>query len=406
MNQIPRDLAVLGGAPWFDRPVAVGRPITGDRQRFMGRVHEILDRGQLSNNGPVVQEFEQRVAEALGVRHCISTCNATTGLQLALHAVGATGEVIVPSLTFVATAHAASWLGLRPVFCDVDPVTRTIDPDLVEALITPRTTAILGVHLWGRPCAVDRLAKIAHNHGVALLFDAAHAFGCTADGRAVGGFGQAEVFSFHATKVVNSFEGGAVVTNDEEFARTVRSMRNFGMDEERQVRSLGLNAKMSEVGAAMGLTSLEAFPRTIEVNMRNFLAYQEELSGIPQITLLDFQPGESHNYGYVVIEVTPDEDGITRDVLFQALRAENVISQRYFSPGVHTMPPYAAPAHRLPITDRVASRVLALPTGPDTTRQEINAISMLIRLACGNGRAVSRRLQHARSTLPSPTGAQ
>ncbi|MFE9499898.1 DegT/DnrJ/EryC1/StrS family aminotransferase [Streptomyces collinus] len=404
MKQIPRDLAVLGGAPWFDRPVAVGRPITGDRQRFMGRVHEILDRGQLSNNGPVVQEFEQRVAEVLGVRHCISTCNATTGLQLALHAAGAAGEVIVPSLTFVATAHAASWLGLQPVFCDVDPVSRTIDPDLVEALITPRTTAILGVHLWGRPCAVDRLAKIAHTHRVALLFDAAHAFGCTVEGRAVGGFGHAEVFSFHATKVVNSFEGGAVVTNDEEFARTVRSMRNFGMDEERQVRNLGLNAKMSEVSAAMGLTSLEAFPRTIEANMRNFLAYQESLSGIPQITLLDFQPGESHNYGYVVIEVTPDEDGITRDVLYQALLAENVISQRYFSPGVHTMPPYAAPAHRLPITDRVASRVLALPTGPGTTRQEINAISMLIRLACKSGRAVSRRLQ--RSALSAPTGDQ
>ncbi|MGW1615814.1 DegT/DnrJ/EryC1/StrS family aminotransferase [Streptomyces sp. NPDC002285] len=404
--QTPHDLAILGGTPWFDHPVAVGRPSTGDRRRFIARVHGILDRGRLSNNGPLVQEFEQRVAEVVGVRHCVSTCNATTGLQLALHASGATGEVIVPSLTFVATAHAASWLGLRPVFCDVDPITRTIDPDLVEALITPRTRAIVGVHLWGRPCAVDPLAKIAEAHGLALLFDAAHAFGCTADGRAVGGFGQAEVFSFHATKVINSFEGGAVVTNDEEFASTVRSLRNFGMDEGRHVQGLGLNAKMSEVGAAMGLTSLDAFPRTIEANMHNFLAYREELSDIPQITLMDFQPNERHNYGYVVIEVTPDENGITRDVLFQALLAENVISQRYFSPGVHTMPPYAGLGHSLPITDRVAARVLALPTGPATTRQEIDAVSRLIRLIWRNGRAVSQRLQHARNTLPPPSGDQ
>ncbi|HLB83912.1 MAG TPA: aminotransferase class I/II-fold pyridoxal phosphate-dependent enzyme, partial [Steroidobacteraceae bacterium] len=223
------DLAIAGGPPAFRESLHVGRPNIGDRARLLERINDLLDRRWLTNDGRYVRELEAELARRIGVRHCLAVCNATLGLQLAARALDLSGEVIVPAFTFVATAHALQWLGIAPVFADIDPRTHNIDPAHVEALVNERTTGILGVHLWGRACDVRALAAIARRHRLRLLFDAAHAFGCSHDGRSLGSFGDAEVLSFHATKYVNSFEGGAVTTDDDTLAARVRAMRNFGL---------------------------------------------------------------------------------------------------------------------------------------------------------------------------------
>ena len=255
------DLAIFGGMPMFDAPLHVGRPNLGDRTRLLERINDALDRRWLTNRGHYVQEFEARIAEFAGVQHCIATCNGAVGLEIGIRALELTGEVLVPAFTFVATPHALQWQGITPVFVDVDPHTHLIDLDSVRRAITPRTSGILAVHLWGQVCDAAGLQQIADEHGLKLLFDAAHALGCASDQGSVGTFGALEVFSFHATKFVNSLEGGAIVTNDDDLARKVRLMKNFGFLGFDNVGYVGTNGKMNEFSAAMGLTSLESMRR-------------------------------------------------------------------------------------------------------------------------------------------------
>ncbi|MCC7086838.1 MAG: DegT/DnrJ/EryC1/StrS family aminotransferase, partial [Pirellulales bacterium] len=243
--------------PAFDEPLHVGRPNLGRVAELQRRIEKIFERRWLSNDGVAVQEFEQRVEKLAGVKHCLAVCNATVGLEIAVRAAGLLGEVIVPANTFVATAHALEWQRITPKFCDIDPVTHNLDPAAVQRSITPRTSGIIGVHLWGRPCATAELEAIAARHGLTLLYDSAHAFGCSSGGRMIGGFGLAEVFSFHATKFVNCGEGGAIVTNDDDFAQRVRQMRSFGLAGCDHVVCEGTNGKMSEFAAAVGLSSLD-----------------------------------------------------------------------------------------------------------------------------------------------------
>jgi dTDP-4-amino-4,6-dideoxygalactose transaminase len=396
------DLAILGGRPAFDKPLYVGRPNLGDRERFLSRVDRIFERRWFSNDGPVAQELEERLATFLGVKHCIAVANATLGLQLVAQATGLSGEVIVPSFTFIATAHALKWQGIDPVFCDVDPSTHNIDPQRVEELITSRTSAILGVHLWGRPCDVSSLEAVARKHSLHLLFDAAHALGCSHKGQCVGGFGSAEVFSFHATKFFNSFEGGAITTNDDGLADGLRAMRNFGYDSSGEIVALGMNAKMHEVSAAMGLSSLDEIDTFIDANRRNRRDYAECLEGVPGIHLIEFDRTERHNYQYMVLEVDDAVTGITRDDLQRVLIAENVAARRYFSPPCHLQHPYKAtsPAmrDRLGVTERLAGQVLQLPTGTAVGPGEIQAISDLVRVIVSQGREMTARLP-----TPSPS---
>ena len=378
-------LAFLGGEPAFAQVLHVGRPNIGDRQRLHDRIDRALDARWLSNQGALVQEFERRICELLDVRHAVATCNATVGLQVAASTLGLTGEVIVPSFTFVATAHAMRWLGLTPVFCDVDPRTHNLDPRRVEELIGPRTSAILGVHLWGRACAVDDLTDIAGRYGLRLLFDAAHAFGCTHRGRPLGGFGDAEILSFHATKFVNAFEGGAITTDDDDLAAALRLRHNFGFAHLDEVAALGTNAKMSEAAAAMGLTSLEAMDGFLAANRRNHDAYRDALGGIDGLTVVEPDPAERSNHQYVVVEVDEDVCGVARDVLVAVLQAENVFARRYFHPGVHRMEPYRTDdptaSRRLPATEALAGRVLVLPTGTAVSPEDIELIGDLVRFA-------------------------
>jgi dTDP-4-amino-4,6-dideoxygalactose transaminase len=388
------DLAVFGGRPAFGTSLHVGRPNVEGRERFVRRVEEIFDRRWLTNDGPVVQELERRMADLLGVRHCIAVANATLGLQLAARATGLTGEVIVPSFTFVATAHALAWQGLDPVFVDIDPRTHTLDPAAVERAITPRTSGVLGVHVWGRGCDVEALRDICDRHGLRLLFDAAHALACTHGGTLIGGFGAAEVFSFHATKFFNSFEGGAITTNDDDLAARLRALRNFGYDEADCIVDVGINAKMSEVSAAMGLTSLESLGDIVRVNQNNYLGYAEHLAGIPGVSLSGPLEGERSNYQYVVLELDRDALGISRDQVLQVLRAEGILARRYFAPVCHRVRPYSERPDRpdLPATDALAERVLQLPTGTAVGPAELEVVAEVLRFAVAHGPEIARCL--------------
>jgi dTDP-4-amino-4,6-dideoxygalactose transaminase len=392
----PRELALFGGVPAFPVQKHVGSPNIGDRRRLLQRMEDILDRRWLTNGGPYVQEFEKRIGAMLGVKHCIAMCNATIGLEIAIRAVGMTGEVVLPSFTFIATAHALQWQQIRPVFCDIDPDTHTIDPGRIEALLTPRTTGILGVHLWGRPCDVEAIEAIARRRGLKVLYDAAHAFGCGRGGRKVGGFGDAEVFSFHATKFVNTFEGGAITTNDDDLAARIRLMKNFGFVGYDDVGYVGTNGKMTEISAAMGLTSLESLARFVAVNRRNHGLYREALAGLEGIRLMEFDDVETPNHQYVVLEVDPERAALGRDELAQVLWSENIIARRYFFPGCHRMEPYRtldpAAGERLPATGRVAARVLSLPTNTGVDPDDIATIGRVIRRALEQGARVRAAL--------------
>jgi len=376
------DLAINGAAPAFAEPLHVGRPNIGNPELFLRLTREMLDRRWLTNNGPLVLELEQRVASYLGVKHCVAMCNGTIALEIAIRALGMGGEVIVPSYTFIATAHALHWQGIAPVFADVDPASHNLDPDAVRRMITPRTTGIVGVHLWGRPAPTAELAAIADEHGLQLIFDAAHAFGCSQHGQMIGNFGTAEVLSFHATKFFNTFEGGAVVTNDDALADRMRLMRNFGFAGIDRVISTGTNGKMAEVCAAMGLANLDHIDTAIEVNYQNYLAYREALSGIAGLSILDFNETEKNNYQYVVVEVAAGCP-VSRDHIIDALRAENVLARKYFWPGCHRMQPYCDiypdAASLLADTEAVADRVIVLPTGTAVDLADIKVIGEITR---------------------------
>jgi len=345
----------------------------------------MLDRRWLSNDGPFVKEFEIRIAAFLGVKNCVALCNATVALEIASRALDLHGEVILPSYTFIATAHAIQWQKIIPVFCDMDPKTHNIDPAKIERLITPKTTGIVGVHVWGRACNTDAIELIAKNHNIKVMYDASHGFACTNNGRFIGTAGACEVFSFHATKFINCFEGGAVVTNDDALAEKMRLMRNFGFRDFDKVDYLGVNGKMNEACAAMGLTSLEAIDNIIAVNLRNYSAYKKGLQNVTGVKIISYDPNEKNNFQYIVLEVDPDTCSRNRDEIVEILHAHNVIARKYFWPGCHRMEPYRSLQPNagllLPETERVAARVIVLPTGQEVSLESVEYVCQIIRNA-------------------------
>ena len=374
----------MGGKPLFKDTLHIGRPNIGRKKDLYRRIEDILDRRWLTNSGVYVGEFEKRIASLLRVKHCIAMCNGTVALEIVARALGMKGEVIVPSFTFIATAHCLQWQGITPVFCDINPKTHNIDPSRIERLITPKTTGIIGVHLWGTPCDIDSLESIAQKNRLKLIFDASHAFNCTYKNQTIGGFGSAEVFSFHATKFCNSLEGGAVVTNDDGLAAKLRLMKNFGFSGMDNVIYIGTNGKMNEVSAAMGLTSLDSMENFIEANYLNYRTYQSGLSDIKGITLKPYEEEERNNYQYIILEVDKDQTGISRNQLLALLHAENIRARRYFYPGCHRMEPYRSyypnTGLLLPETERLTERVLSLPTGTAVRPEDIEKICNLIRM--------------------------
>ncbi|CAN5207103.1 aminotransferase class I/II-fold pyridoxal phosphate-dependent enzyme [soil metagenome] len=392
---MPRPLALLGNTPAFAEKLYVGRPNVGDRAAFLKRVEDMLDRNWLTNDGPFVQEFEKKLAASVGVRHCIAMCNATIALEIATRAMDLSGEVIVPSYTFIATAHALQWQQITPIFADIDERTHCLDPVAVERMITPRTTAIMGVHLWGQPCDVDALAEVARKHKLKLLFDAAHAFGCTYKGRQIGNNGDCEVFSFHATKFFNALEGGAVTTNDDELARKMRLMRNFGFAGFDNVTYIGTNGKMTEVSAAMGLTNFDSLGDVVTVNSRNWDGYRVGLADIPGLSLFTPSDRDRWNHQYVVVEVGAGSP-LTRDEYVDVLHAENVIARKYFWPGCHRMEPYRSlQPHAgllLPVTEQVAAKVFLLPSGTAMNAASVATVCDILRSAAIDNTTVRQRL--------------
>jgi dTDP-4-amino-4,6-dideoxygalactose transaminase len=377
------DLAIHGAPPMFAEPLHVGRPNIGNHKRFLQRASDILDSGWLTNNGPIAQEFEQRIATFLGVKHCVAMCNGTISLEIATRALDLKGEVIVPSYTFIATAHALQWQEITPIFADIDPATHNLDPAAVWRMITPRTTGIIGVHLWGRASPVKELEAIAKEHNLRLMFDASHGFGCSLNGKLLGGFGECEVFSFHATKFFNTFEGGAVVTNNDALAEKMRLMRNFGFSGYDNVIYPGTNGKMTEIAGAMGLTNLEDLDEFVATNRRNYQCYREAIALVPGLSVLEYDESERNNYQYVVMEVAPYFP-VSRDRIIEVLHAENVLARKYFWPGCHNMEPYrSCYPHAglvLPNTNRVSERVVVLPTGLAMRTEDIQAITSVLRL--------------------------
>lgn len=407
-NKSLHDLAILGGVPALPEKIHVGGPNIGDRRRLMERIEDILDRRWLTNGGLYVREFERRIAEMAGVRHCLAMCNGTVALEIAVRAMGWRDEVIVPSFTFVATAHALRWQGIAPVFCDIDPQTHNMDPARVEPLITPRTTGIIGVHMWGRPCDAERLEEIARRHRLGLLFDAAHALGCSRKNRMVGSFGDAEVLSFHATKFVNAFEGGAVLTNDSDLAARIERMRNFGFAGYDTVVCVGTNGKMHEVSAAMGLTTLESMEEFIAVNRRNHEQYRQELAEVPGLEIVAYDATERNNYQYVVVLVDEGVLELSRDDLVRILNAENVVARRYFYPGCHCMEPYRSEFPdaylHLPHTEALTRRVMCLPTGSCVSPEAIAIVCHILRLAATNHKELCRLLNRGDRSRPVDIG--
>jgi dTDP-4-amino-4,6-dideoxygalactose transaminase len=337
------------------------------------------------------------VAQFLGVRHCIATCNGTVALEIATRACELKGEVIVPSFTFVATPHALQWQEITPVFCDIDPETHVIDPAKVESLITPRTTGILAVHVWGQPCNVEALTEIASRFNLKLLFDASHAFACSHRGKMIGGFGSAEVFSFHPTKFFNTLEGGAIATNDDELAAKIRLMKNFGFSGYENVIYIGTNGKMDELSAAMGLACLQNIDQTLQINRRNYLLYKEMLEEIPTLRFHRYDESEKLNYQYIVCELDIDQVELTRDQFIEILWAENILARRYFHPGCHRMEPYRSyfphAGLLLPQTERLTDRVFLLPTGQTIDPSTISSICQLIRLILTNSSEIVSKLR-------------
>jgi len=389
------DLAIFGGTPRFAEPLHVGRPHLGDRGQLLSRIEGALDRHWLTNDGPSVRELEHRIASVLGVEHCVAVCNGTLALALTARALGLRGEVLVPAFTFVATAHALEWIGITPVFCDVDAATLTLDPWDAESRITPRTTGILGVHLFGRGCDARALEELGRRYGLQVFYDASHAFGCSHRGRMIGGFGAAEVFSLHATKFVHTMEGGAITTDDGVLADALRRMRNFGFAGFDDVRSLGINGKMNEVAACVGLNLLDAMRDITAVNREHHASFREAVAGIPGLVLREPAESELANWQYVVIEVDAAHAGLDRDDLVRILHAERVLARRYFHPGCHRMEPYRSrpggpPA--LPASERAADRLLSVPTGTGVTRDEIRRMGDLLRFAVAHASDIAPRL--------------
>lgn len=344
----------------------------------------IWARKKLTNNGPFHQELESALYDFLGVSHISLFANATIALLAAVRALGLSGEVITTPYSFVATSHALLWNGIVPVFVDIDPLTLNMDPAKIEAAITPQTTGIMPVHVYGHPCDVDAIEAIAQKHELKVIYDAAHAFGVRCHCGSVLQHGDLSVLSFHATKVFNTFEGGAVVSPDAQTKRHIDQLKNFGFENEITVTEVGINGKMSEFNAALGLLQLRYFEEAVQRRQLIDAAYRRGLRDIPGIRCMAV-PGEiGTNYAYFPIFVGEDYP-LSRDGLYQRLKEAGIYSRRYFYPLISSFPMYrnlpsAAPSH-LAVATKVAEQVLCLPIYPALKDEEVAHIITQIRSA-------------------------
>ncbi len=376
--------ALFGAKPTFDKPLPIGQLYFPSWERYEAAFRGIFERQYYNNNGPLHEELEEKLQKFIGVKHAICVSNATFGLMMVADAMELAGKVILPAFTFIASAQSLSWAGLEPVFCDVDQDTHQIALDQIDSMIDKDVSAIMGVNLWGGACNPKELVEIATANGVQLYFDSAHAFGCAVDGVKIGNFGQAEVFSFHATKILSATEGGCICTNDDELAARLRSIRpSYGADKPVNIVRVA-NARMSEAQAAIALMSLDDFPANQKNNETLYRLYETHLNEIPGLHLVRPAGVSFSNYQYLVCRVDEREFELPRDLLIDLLKAENVVARRYFYPGLHRSIPYAQelPQYldRLPNTDSLSASCIQFPIGALVTAQSVERIcEILIR---------------------------
>jgi len=373
-----RRLAALGGSPLFSYPLGIVRPQFPPLESFIDRFAEGMARGQVTNNGPAVVEFEQRVSEYCGAP-AVVCCNGQLALMIMLRAAGINGgEVIVPSYTFSATPHAVRWCGATPVFADIKDL--VIDPADVERRIGPRTVAILGVDAYGLACDYGALEAIGRKHGLLVLFDSAPSFGTRLDGRPVGRHGDAQMFSFHATKAFNTMEGGALVSRNPEIIRRAKAMRNFGQVGGADCDEPGVNAKMMEIAALIGSEQLKSFDAVVQHRFASSERMRAALKGVPGVTMTAVPPGQLPVWLYFPLVIDPERFGLDRNQLALALEQENIAVRKYFEMPCHHMKAYADQRHvTLPETERVAYNVVALPVYNNMTTAEADGIAQAIR---------------------------
>ena len=374
MTGIP---AVLGGSPFFPEKIPVSSTTLPDFDAVADSYRDIFTTGMITNH-KYVKQYEARMADYLGVAHCVAVSNCTAGLLLMLKCLDLEGEVVLPSFTFSVTGHVLAWNGLRPVYVDIDPETCLLDTKEVEKAVSSRTRAILGVHLWGNPCPADQLQEIADRHGVPLVFDAAQAVGSRYLEKSIAEFGQAAVFSCSPTKLVTSGEGGIVATNDADLAEKVRVGRNYGDDGSYDCAFEGINARMSELHAILGLASLAMVDANIDHRSHLIGLYRRRLERLPGIRFQKTTPGGASNGVYFSIIIDRDLFGLTRDQLHHALAEEGIDTRRYYYPPLHLQrvnshlrPRYEG---KLPHTERVADGSLTLPMFSHMTEEQVNGV--------------------------------
>lgn len=345
-------------------------------EEYVEEIRPIFESARLTNMGPVHKNFENQLKAYLGVPELSLFVNGHLSLYLAIRALGLTGEVITTPFTFASTAHAIADNGLRPVFCDIDPVQYTIDVDKIEALITEHTSAIIPVHVYGNICDLEGIEKIAKKHNLKVIYDAAHAFGETVDGIGVGNFGDVSMFSFHATKVFHSIEGGALTYHDESLTETLYNLKNFGIRSTESVEAVGTNAKMNEFQAAMGLCNLRTIEAEIAGRRAVDKAYRQYLNGVPGLQLTTPQPGVTENYSYFPVVIEPELFGRDRDAVAKDLEQIGVFTRKYFYPLVSDYECYRDfhDSEQTPVAKKIAARVLTLPMYSELLPTEVEMI--------------------------------
>jgi dTDP-4-amino-4,6-dideoxygalactose transaminase len=366
------------------KPVFVTQPHLPPLEEFLPYLERIWQSRWLTNNGPFHQEFERELERYLGVEHLSLFTNGTIALVTALQALRITGEVITTPYSFVATAHSLLWNGIKPVFVDIDPRTLNLDPSRIAAAITPHTAAIMPVHCYGNPCDVTGIQAIADTYGLKVIYDAAHAFGVKVQGGSLARFGDLSVLSFHATKVFNTFEGGAIVCPDAKTKQRVDFLKNFGIADEVTVMAPGINGKMNEFQAALGVLQLKHVGAAIERRKAIDARYRRQLAGQAGIEFAGPAPGAGSNYAYFPILVGPDYP-LSRDGLYEALKKHDIFARRYFYPLISEMPMYrglpSADPSNLPVARSVAQRILCLPMAPGLEPGEQDRVVEVIRKA-------------------------
>jgi dTDP-4-amino-4,6-dideoxygalactose transaminase len=363
--------------------IYVTQPFLPPLEEFEAYLKDIWDTKWVTNNGKYHQRLESALCDYLGVKYISLFSNGTLALITALQALKITGEVITTPFSFVATAHSIWWNNIKPVFADVDPEYFNLDPDRVEAAITPQTTAIMPVHVYGNPCQVDKLKKIADTYGLKLIYDACHTFGVKTGGQSVLNFGDLSVMSFHATKVYNTFEGGAIVCHDEATKKRIDFLKNFGFADETIVVTPGINAKMNEFQAALGLLQLKYVDGAIQKRKDITTHYWEKLKGIPGLSFMNDMPGVRHCYPYFPVLIDEKEYGLSRDAIYEEMKRHNIFGRRYFYPLISQFPAYkglpSARAGNLPVAEKVAGQVICLPLYSELDLASVEVITKLLR---------------------------